>query len=244
MEKLYCELKDYSNEAKNQRILAHLKSLSKLEMNAVLTKKFRNKKNYFHFAVQSNHVKIAKVLIANGANVNDGLPKTDFKLLDPINETYSLFEYICHCDFTEMICLFLKHGANVGVRHESKIIEHNNIEFIARNRNFQNTNGFNFFPTMLWLAIHIRKPEIVKTMLYLSNANIDLKEFVRILGLALFQRKEVVKVLLDYGLSLSSRDDKGYTGIEYCLAYRGFIVKSINHSIRILKLMIYKDSFE
>ena len=109
MEKLYCELEDYSNEEKTRRIIAHLKSLSNSEMEDVLTKKFRNEKNYFHHAVQSNHVEIAKVLIANGANVNDGLPKTDFKLLDPINETYSLFEYVCHFDFTEMICLFLKH---------------------------------------------------------------------------------------------------------------------------------------
>ena len=249
MEKLHSEWEDCDNEEKGKSILAHLKSLSNSEMKIVLTKKFRNKKNYFHFVVQSNHVEIAKVLIANGANVDDSLPETDFKLLDPVYETYDLFEFVCHCDFTEMICLFLKHGANLSIRHLSKIIEHNNIavvQFIARNRNFQNMNGINFFPTMLWLATDIRKPEIVKTMFchVNVNSNIDLKEFVPIFGSALYKGREVVKVLLDYGPSLSSRDVEGYTGIEYGLADRGFIVRTRKYSIRTLKLMIYKESIE
>ena len=63
MEKIHLELKEYSHKERNQKIVAYLNSLNECEITAILKKKFKGYRNYFHFAVLFNYVNIAKVFL-------------------------------------------------------------------------------------------------------------------------------------------------------------------------------------
>ena len=184
MEKLYCELEDYSNEEKSQRSVADLKTLSKSEMEDVLTKKFRNKKNYFHFAVQSNNVEIAKVLIENGADVNDKFPKPNN------HEFVYLLCYAAKHNFTDMICLLIENGAEIYFTHLHDILKNNNlnvVEFIARNIDL--INGYFIINNTLSLAIMYKQTDIIKT--FLCHVNMDFYGF-----LLLFESFKTFKLMV------------------------------------------------
>ena len=233
MEKLYCELEDCSNEEKTRRIIAHLKSLSNYEMEDVLTKKFRNNKNYFHFAVLSNNVDIAKVLIANSADVNDKFPKPNN------HEFVYLLCYAAKHNFTDMTCLLIENGAEIYFTHLQDILTSNNVtvvKFIARNIDF--VNGYFIINNILSLAIMYKQADIIKT--FLCHVNMDRKTFLPFLGSAFRGGGEIVKAFVDYRPSLSSRDEEGLTAMEHALDGDGFLF--VSESFKTFKLMVYLNS--
>ena len=235
MEKLNCALEDYIHEEKRKRILDHLKSLTKSEMDEVLTKEFKGWKNYFHFAVQSNLVEIAEVLILNGANVND-------HFFEPRPNICSLLDFVVRQNFTEMICLFLRHGATFNSSHLKGIFLNDNtnvVEFIARNTKL--LNGYFALEDATSIATDYGKLQIIKILLSLRHADFDLVFFVSLVGSTLktnLMENELVKVFLNYGPSISSRDKEGISPIEYALESNTWRTKNV------FKLMVYFNTFE
>ena len=234
MEKIHLELKDYSHKERNQKIVEYL-NLKESEIKMILTEEFKGYKNYFHFAVLFNYVNIAKVLIANGVNVKDKFPKPNN------HEFVYLLCYATKHNFTDMICLLIENGAEIYFTHLHDILKNNNlnvVEFIARNIDL--INGYFIINNVLSLAIINKQTDIIKT--FLRHTFVDLETFLPILGSALRSGSEIVKVLIDYGPSLSSRDVEGLSAIEFALDGDGFLLKY--QSIRTFKLMVYLKSCE
>ena len=234
MEKIHLELKDYSHKERNQKIVEYL-NLKESEIKMILTEEFKGYKNYFHFAVLFNYIDIAKVLIANGADVNDKFPKPNN------HEFVYLLCYAAKRNFTDMTCLLIENGAEIYFTHLQDILTSNNVtvvKFIARNIDF--VNGYFIINNILSLAIMYKQADIIKT--FLCHVNMDRKTFLPFLGSAFRGGGEIVKVFVDYGPSLSSRDEEGLTAMEHALDGDGFLF--VSESFKTFKLMVYLNSCE
>ena len=217
MEKIHLELKEYSHNVRNQKIVEYLNSQNEDEIKAILKKEFKGYENYFHFAVLFNYVDIAEVFLKHDAN---------------LLEDYSLLDYVVRKKLTEMAITFLQYIKKnndfrdfvrnvIMYNHEDVII------FVLKKLRCDITLEY-----MLYFAAIYGSTQIAR-ILIMHGAEIDFIFQRKIfgfgnvfsegsaLGLAVRYRcLEIVNLLLSFGASLNIRGIDGLFPIETSLEHK------------------------
>ena len=203
MEKIHLELKEYSHNVRNQKIVEYLNSQNEDEIKAILKKEFKGYENYFHFAVRFNYVDIVEAFLKH----------------DPDLMEDSLLIFAVKEDLTKMVCTFLQYSKNFDqVTSINSWIIHqvifNNKQDVIMFVIKKLTRDISL-ESMLWVAAIYEQTQIARILLRFG-ADVD---FICRNGSALsmavrYQHIETVNLLLSYGASLKNRCMYGFFPIE------------------------------
>ena len=215
MEKIHLELKEYSHNVRNQKIVEYLNSRNEDEIKAILKEEFKGYKNYFRFAVLSNYVDIAEVFLKHDANLaND-----------------SLLHDVVRKNLTEMTMTFLQFNMkNIDFRVFLRtVIMYNHqdvIIYVLKKLRCDIT-----LEDMLYFAAIFGSTQIAR-ILIMYGAEIDFIFRTKIFGFGVFsdgsalslavryRGLETVNLLLSFGASLNIRGMDRLFPIETSLEHK------------------------